>query len=479
MTLNNSIAQFALETQNPYIMGAFGPVDREIVAHDLKVIGEIPKDIHGVYVRNGPNQKFTPISHYHWFDGDGMLHAVHIENGKATYRNKWVQTDAFKLEEKHGECLYQGVMGNMVSNPRGSNYNLKDSANTAVAFFNNQLLTMWYMCGDIYGCDPITLETNGKETFGGTFTSKSMAHVKVDEYTNEMMFFDYGLKPPYMWYGVVGNNGQVKHFTEIPLPGPRLPHDMAITENYSILMDLPYINDPEALKIGRSKIVFRKDWPSRFAVIPRYGNKEQIKWFEANPCYIYHVINAWEEGDEIVMDTCITVNPAPQADAKGPVEKLKAYLRLEAFVHRYRFNLKDGTTKEYQLDDQFSEFPLMNAKETGRKTQFSYNQHCDVSEVFRFDGILKYDTANNSTQFYGYGEGVFGSESPFIPKSNATAEDDGYVITFVTNERTESSEVLILDAQNIENGPLARIQLPQRVPLGFHACWVPGDKLPA
>ncbi len=477
MTLTNSIAQFALETGNPYISGPYAPIDNEIVAHDLKVIGEIPKDIHGVYVRNGPNQKYKPISHYHWFDGDGMLHAVHIENGKATYRNRWVRTDAFKQEAEKEACLWQGVMGNLAANPRGANYNLKDTSNTAVASFNKKLLTMWYMCGEIYTSDPITLETTGKEDFNGTLSSKAMAHVKVDEYTNELMFFDYGLKPPYMWYGVVGSNGQVKHFTEIPLPGPRLPHDMAITENYSILMDLPYINDPEALKTGRSKIVFRKDWPSRFAVVPRYGSKDQIRWFEGDPCYIYHVINAWEEGDEIVMDTCITVNPAPQADAKGAIEKLKAYLRLEAVVHRYRFNLKDGSTKEERLDDRFSEFPMINALETGRKTKYAYNQSCDVAEVFRFDGLIKYDTSNGSTQEYKYGEGVYGSESPFIPKTNAIAEDDGYVITFTTNERDEKSEVLILDAQNVDKGPLARIQLPQRVPLGFHGCWVHGHKL--
>lgn len=477
MTLTNSIAQFAAETGNPYIQGAFGPVDKEVTAHDLKVIGEIPKDINGVYVRNGPNQKYTPISHYHWFDGDGMLHAVHIENGKATYRNRWIKTDGFLQEQEAGKALYEGVMGNMAKNPRGANYNLKDSSNTAVAFFNNQLLTMWYMCGEVYGSHPITLEGQGKVELSPDHKIKPMAHVKVDEYTNEMMFFEYGMRPPFMWYGVAGADGQVKHFTEIPLPGPRLPHDMAITQNYSILMDLPYINDPEALKIGRSKIVFKKDWPSRFAIVPRYGNKDEIKWFEAKPCYIYHVINAWEEGDEIVMDTCISTNPVPQAEAKGAIEKLKAYLKLEAYIYRYRFNMKTGETKEEQIDDRYSEFPLMNQKETGRKTRFAYNQRCDISEVFRFDAMIKYDTEKGTSQTYEYGEGVFGSESPFIPKPNAKSEDDGYVISFVTNEKEQTSEVIILDAQNIDQEPLARIILPQRVPLGFHACWVDGERI--
>ena len=368
-------------------------------------------------------------------------------------------------------------MGNLAANPRGSNYNLKDSANTAVAFFNDKLLAMWYMCGDIYGVDPISLETIGKETFGDTLQSTAMAHVKVDEYSNEMMFFDYGIKPPFMSYGVVGGDGKVKHFAPITLPGPRLPHDMAITKNYSILMDLPYINDREALKMGRSKIVFRRDWLSRFGIVPRYGDDSNIRWFEALPCYIYHVVNSWEEADEIVMDACITVNPAPQANVKGAVEKLKAYLRLEANLYRFRFNLKDGTTKEERLDDRYSEFPMINAREMGRKTAYSYIQNFDISDVLRFDGVIKYDTEKGTSDTHYYGEGVFGSESPFIPKKNAKSEDDGYVITFVTDERNDQSKVLILDAQNISDKPLAEIELPQKVPLGFHACWVEGHKL--
>jgi len=473
----NGITQFALETGNPYLMGAYAPVDKEIVATDLKVTGEIPADINGVYVRNGPNARYTPTSHYHWFDGDGMIHALYLENGKATYRNRWVRTDGFLREEAEDKALWQGVMGNLATNPRGSNYNLKDTANTAVACFNKKLLTMWYMCGDIYALDPFSLETLGKEDFKGSLSSKAMAHVKIDEYTNEMMFFDYGLKPPYMWYGVVGANGSLKHFTEVPLPGPRLPHDMAITENYSILMDLPYINDPEALRAGRSKIVFRDDWPSRFAIVPRYGNKEDIRWFEAKPCYIYHVINSWEEGDEVIMDTCMNYNPAPQANAKGAIEKLKAYLRLEAVVYRYRFNLKTGAVKEEQLDDRLTEFPMINATRMGRKTRYAYNQSFDISDVLRFDGLVKYDTELQTSQYYNYGSGIYGSEAPFIPKPNAEAEDDGYVITFVSDEAAGTSQVLILDAKEVDRGPLATIDLPQRVPLGFHACWVPGSKM--
>lgn len=475
---------YALEAANPYLLGAFAPVFEEIVADNLKVTGEIPKDINGSYVRNGPNPKFEPKGHYHWFDGDGMLHAIQLQNGKATYRNRWIRTNNLKEEDLAGESLWQGLMGKLAANmnrPWNRGVPLKDTANTAVAFHNGKLLAGWYMCGDLYEIDPITLETKGIQNYDNTLTSKAMAHVKVDEEANEMMFFDYELTESYLAYGVINGNGKVKHFTKVPTPGPRIPHDMGITKNYSILMDLPLFYDLDLMvKIGKAVPVFRKDLPSRFGIIPRYGDANQVRWFEAEPCYIYHTINAWEEGDEIILDCCINPNPNPQQDlprGASAMEKLNAYLRLNAYLHRYRFNLKTGETKEYRLDERGSEFPLMNSQYLGRKSKYSYNQRLELSEVLRFDAIIKYDTEKQTSVTHEYGKHKFGSESPFIPKPNAQSEDDGYVISFVTDAREDTSEVIILDAQNIDKEPLARIELPQRVPLGFHACWVDGERL--
>lgn len=476
--MKNDVMNYALEAGNPYLLGAYAPVFEEIVAEDLKVIGEIPRDINGVYVRNGPNPKFVPQGHYHWFDGDGMLHALEIQNGKATYRNRWIRTKHFLEEEKLGRSPWQGVMGNWLKNDyEGGRLPLKDTANTAVAFHDGKLLAGWYFCGDLYNIDPITLETRGVEDFKGTLSSKAMAHVKVDEIKNEMVFFDYGPNPPFMTYGVVNGTGTLTHFAEIELPGPRLPHDLGITENYSILMDLPLYRSKSALRSGRSALIFNKEMPSRFGVLPRFGDNSSIRWFEVDPCYIYHVINSWEEGDEVVLDTCVVVNPIPQTAKMNPIEKLNAYLRFEANIKRYRLNLKTGESKETWLDDQFSEFPLINSRYTGRKSKFSYLQRFDTSKILRFDALIKYDSEKDSSQVHEYGEGKFGTEAPFIPAKNAAEEDDGYVITFVTDERKLTTEAIILDAKNVDKAPLARIEIPQQVPLGFHGCWIEGDRI--
>jgi len=460
---------------NPYLAGVFAPIRHEVTADRLEVVGEIPEDLNGVYIRNGPDPRYDPRGRYHWFDGDGMLHAVRFSNGKASYRNRWLRTRAWGREDDAGRVLWSGIMEPRDDNP--PDRPLKDSANTDVVFFRDRVLALWYLCGEPYGVNPLSLETHGPESFEGTLPCTVSAHAKVDEQTGELFFFDYGVRRPYMRYGVVGPSGTVTHLEDIELPGPRLPHDMAITENHAILMDLPLINDPQASREGRHKIVFERSMPARYGVIPRHGRGDEIRWFEAEPCYVYHTVNAWEEGDEIVLDTCRVTRPAPPDDAAGPLAKMLAYLRLDAHLHRYRFDLRTGATKEERLDDANIEFPTMNLGRLGRPSRFGYMMHISPEPSLLFDGIVKYDTEKNSSDVYRFGPGRWGSEAPFAPRPSAVAEDDGYLVSFVVDESTGLSEVEILDAADISAGPLARVKLPVRVPIGFHALWVREDQL--
>jgi carotenoid cleavage dioxygenase len=478
MTLRNDVVNFAIETEsNPYLLGNYAPVHSEIVVDDLPVIGEIPRDLNGLYVRNGPNPQHQPQGRYHWFDGDGMLHAVQFHDGKASYRNRWIRTEGFEREAHAGKPLWTGVIEPLTTNPR--DMLLKDTANTDVIYHNQKLVALWYLAGDPYEIDPYTLETVGKTDFGGGLRGKVSAHAKVDEQSGELMFFDYGPRAPFMKYGVVAPDGNLKHYVPIELPGPRLPHDMAITKRYSILLDLPLINDPEAMRAGHHKIVFQRDMPSRFGLIPRYGASTSIRWFEAKPCYMYHTINAWEDGDEVVLDTCRVKRPIPQEGVNGRLERMLAYLRLDAQLYRYRFNLKTGATHEGPLDDENTEFPTMNTQLLGAPSRYSYNVHINAEKTLLFDGIFKYDTHKQRHDAIWFGEHRFGSEAPFAPRPHATSEDDGYLVSFVYDGREERSEVVIYDAKDVTNAPLARVILPQRVPIGFHACWVPEEKLPA
>ena len=465
---------------NPYLAGLYAPQREERTDDVLEVIGELPPDLDGVYLRNGPNPRLDPVGRYHWFDGDGMLHAVRFRDGRASYRNRWVRTRGFAAEEGSATARFNGVMENPAANPPlGLRLPLKDSANTDLVYFRDRVLALWYLAGEPYALDPTTLDTIGVDDFEGSRTCQVSAHAKVDETTGEMLFFDYGPLPPYMRYGVVGRHGAVTHLVDIDLPGPRLPHDMAATANHSILMDLPLVADPVAAKQGRHKIMFDRDTPARFGVIPRHGAGAEIRWFEADPCYVYHSVNAWEEGDEVVLDLCRVTKPAPRSDAVGPLAKMLSYLRLDAHLYRYRFDMGTGAVIEQQLDDDNTEFPTMDARKLGQPTRFAYTMRISDQPTLLFDGIVKYDTRTGTTDRHWFGSGRWGSEAPFAPRPGGTAEDDGWLVSFVHDEVEQRSEVVVLDAADLAAGPVARVLLPARVPIGFHATWVRGDQLPA
>lgn len=465
--------------ENPYLLGVFAPVRDELTLDDLEVIGEIPKDLNGVYLRNGPNRRFAARGRYHMFDGDGMIHAAHFENGKVRYRNRYVRTKAFEQESAAGRALWTGLMENPKDNPFGNGHGLgiKDAANTDVIFHRGQVLATWYLCGTPYGIDPLSLETLGAQDFLGTFAGDMMAHPKVDEATGELFWFDYGPDRNYLRYGVIGAEGAQTHLTHIDIPSPRLPHDMAITGNYSILMDLPLVQDQEARRNGKYRIFYDRELPARFAVIPRHGTGAEVRWFEAKPCYIYHVVNSWEEGDEIIMDVCRVKNPQHQTTFEHPLANMLAYMRLDAQLYRYRFDLRTGQTTEAPLDDANIEFPSVDSRIMGKSHRYSYNMSLGNEPTLLFDGLVRFDSRTGTKEEHKFGKGRWGAEAPFAPRDGSTGETDGYLVCFVNDEAEDRGEIDIFDAEDVAAGPVARVLLPQRVPSGFHACWVRGDQL--
>ncbi|MEO5878218.1 MAG: carotenoid oxygenase family protein, partial [Streptosporangiaceae bacterium] len=222
------------------------------------------------------------------------------------------------------------------------------------------------------------------------------------------------------------------------------------------------------------KIIFNEEQPARFGVIPRRGAAEEIRWFEAEPCYIYHVVNSYEQDDEIVLDVCRVMKPEPSGEG-GPLARMLSYLRMDAHLYRYRFDLATGRTREDRLDDDNTEFPLIAGHLVGRPHRYSYNVHISAEKTLLFDGLVKYDLSNGSRERFDFGPGRWGSETPFAQRTGRTGEDDGYLLSFVQDERDGRSEVVIIDAQTLDT--VGRVRLPQRVPIGFHATWVRGDRL--
>lgn len=471
----NSVHSTLLKKDHPYLQGAWEPFYDEYEVINLDCVGELPKDISGIYIRNTENQIHEPIGRFHPFDGDGLLHSIIFQNGKADYRNKFIQTDGFLVEEKFKKSKWAGLMerpGVSELPGWGAQGCLKDTSSTDVVVHAGKVLTTFYQCGDGYNMNPMNLEPIGKAPW--VPTDGVSAHTKVDLKTGELLFFNYSKKAPFMHYGVVDRDNNLIHYTPIPLPGPRLPHDMAFTKNFSILNDLPLFWDAEMLKrnIHATRL---HDLPSRFAVIPRYGSVEDIKWFEANPTYCLHWNNAYENGDEIILEGYFQENPEPGNYDNAPpgLERMMAFLDnhlLKPRLHRWRFNLVTGETKEESLDDKILEFGAINQQYACQKHRYSYSMMPTMG-WFTFDGICKHDHEIGESEIYNFGKGIFGSEVCFAPRENSKDEDDGYLVSIITDINLRSSSCVLFDAKNITKGPICSMLLPQQICSGTHATW--------
>ncbi|RSM91602.1 apocarotenoid-15,15'-oxygenase [Kibdelosporangium aridum] len=481
--LSRALTTLPSDDDHPYRTGPWRPQHVERAAVDLDVIGEIPADLDGVYLRNTENPVHPAMEIYHPFDGDGMVHAVGFRDGKAFYRNRFIRTDGFVAEQEAGHALWAGLAEDPGRSPRqtgwGARGRMKDASSTDVVLHNGVALTSFYQCGDLYRLSPTTLETLGKATWNGKFPSDVgvSAHPKYDERTGELMFFNYSTEAPYMHYGVVDSNDNLVTYIDVPLPGPRLPHDMAFTENYAILNDLPLFWAPEALAKGKYASRFHPDIPTRLAVIPRHGTTADIKWFEADPTYVLHWTNAYEEGDEIVLEGFFQTNPVPPSGGGTLYQRMFRFLdsnQLGTHLHRWRLNLTTGLCKEERLTEVTSEFGMINQRYAGRRHRYSYAATSPAG-WFLFDGLVKHDSLTGSAERYEFGEGVFGSETAMAPRIGSTAEDDGYLVTITSDMNRDLSECLIFQANDVSAGPLARIRLPERVSSGTHSTWAPGS----
>lgn len=463
-------------SNHPYLSGAWTPQMEEINAFELEVIaGTIPSDIDGVYLRNTENPVHQPLGRYHPFDGDGMIHQIDFRDGVATYRNRFVRTRCFQAEQLAGQSLWGGLMDGPGVSLRpgfGAHGRLKDASSTDIVVHAGKAISTFYQCGEAYLLDPETLEQGGIASW--VPLDGISAHPKVDERTGELLFFNYSKHAPYMHYGVVDRHGQLVTYTPIPLPGPRLPHDMCFSENWSILNDLPVFWDQELLKRDIHAVRLHEGLPSRFALIPRHGGVDDIRWFDAAPTYILHFLNAYEDGDEVVMDGYFQENPipAPLSDM-GEHGHLMGYLDEHSFrpkLHRWRFNLATGETREAHLDDRILEFGMFNQAYAGRPYRYAYSTTTRPG-WFLFNGFVKHDLETGENWAFRLEDGRYASEAPFVPRLDAVDEDDGYLVSFITDENEGTSECILIDCKRFDEGPVCRIALPHKISSGTHSCW--------
>jgi carotenoid cleavage dioxygenase-like enzyme len=454
---------------NPLLRGNFAPWRVEGTADDVEVIGEIPRDLNGTYYRNGPNPAFEPAGRYHWFDGDGMIHAITLRDGRASYRNRYVQSEGLREEREAGRALYPGLLSVSLTEVPG----FKTTANTSIVFHAGKLLALVEQSLPTQMA-PCTLETVGLYDFGGKLAGPMTAHPKLDPENGEMLFFGYSPFPPYLQYHVVDRGGALVCSEAIDVAWPSMMHDFAVTRDHVIFLLCPVVYSLENIAERGTPFAWEPERGTRIGVMPRSGGNADVRWFDTDPCYVFHPMNAYGEGDTVVVDVARyeqLLFMDPQA-ARDPGWRDKNAARL----HRWQIDLRAGAVRSTPLDDRDGEFPRVDARRVGRKHRFGYmaatGSEGRDSALPVWTAVQKYDLERGTTELRAFGRHNGVGEPLFVPRHARAEEDDGYVLVLAYDQARNASDFFILDARHITGEPVARVRIPHRVPYGFHGNWV-------
>jgi len=282
---------------NPFLQGNFAPWRSEGIADNLRVEGAIPRELNGTFYRNGPNPAFEPRGRYHWFDGDGMIHAITLRDGRAAYRNRWVASEGLKEEQAAGEALYPGLLEiKPTEAPR-----FKVTANTNIVTHAGKLLALVEAALPTQMA-PDTLETIGLYDFGGKLSGPMTAHPKLDPVTGEMLFFGYSPFPPYLQYHVADRSGVLVRSEVIDIAWPSMIHDFAVTDQHVVFILCPIVFSIENAMSTGNLFAWEPDRGTRIGVMPRSGGSADVRWYDTDPCYVFHPMNAYAENGAIVLD---------------------------------------------------------------------------------------------------------------------------------------------------------------------------------
>lgn len=453
--------------KNVFLEGIFTPCQTEFNLDDLQVIGTIPAELNGIFYRNGPNPDYVYSKNYHMYEGDGMIHAMSFTNGRVSYQNRWIRTERFLAQRKAGKALFGGMRDRLARDPEAKAI-AHNTANTNVVWHHDRLLAL-NEGGLPVVLEPKSLETLALTDFNPVLDRSMTAHPKIDPKTGEMLFYSYLSPHMDFVYFIADAQGRITHRETLILPFLSLLHDFAITEHFTIIPLFPLTLDYKRFAQGDSIFKWEPDRRTHFAILPRYGKNEDIIFFEDVPCLSMHTVNAFEQGDELILDM-VGMHDIP--------EGLEAFvddaLSLPNHLVRWTFNLKTRQLQKQKRDSTNMEFPRIDERFTGqpyRHTYLASSVHLQAPFYF-FDSITHFDAVNQTKAVHYLGENAISLEPIFVPKSANAKEGEGFVIFYVYRKQEQRSDLMILDAQNIAGDPLAIIQLPHAVPFGFHGCWV-------
>ncbi|MEP5764104.1 MAG: carotenoid oxygenase family protein [Halieaceae bacterium] len=439
---------------NPYLEGNFAPVEEELTSFDLPVTGEIPQELSGRLLRIGPNPVAAEPDNYHWFTGNGMAHGLRLREGRAEwYRSRYVRDDEV-VQVK----AWDPVAGPVPEFPLGPGV-----ANTNIIGIGDKTFAI-VEAGNLPVELDYELETVARSNFDGTLPAGFSAHPHRDPDTGELHTAVYSPLWQHIQYVSVSAEGVVTRSVDVPTPGSPMVHDCMFTANYFILFDFPVVFDVEALNSGAAfPYSWTPDYGARVGLLPRNGSAEDVSWHEVELCYVFHPLNGYEdEQGRVVLD--VVRHPRMFAtDKLGPNEGTTT-------LDRWTIDPGQTRIKEERLDDRGQEFPRLDERRAGKSYRYGYSAL--VGEGFAMGGLLKHDLLKGSSENQDQGKHRIFMEPVFVPRSAGSDEDDGWVMAYLYDSSTDSSDVVILNAQDFSGEPVATIHLPRRVPFGFHGNWV-------
>jgi carotenoid cleavage dioxygenase len=447
------------------------PVDDELDVVDLPVEGRLPPDLNGSYVRNGPNAQFPVAGGLFPFDGDGMVHVLTIQQSRARYRNKWVVTKELAAEREAGRGLYGPTFGprRAVMTPSEAEQSTpKNRSNTSVVSHAGRVMSL----GE--GGAPYELTwrflTDGEQTFEGALVDGMTAHPKIDPVWDELCFFSYAMEPPYLTYGVVSPRGHVSRSVPIDLPRPVWMHDFAVTDQHVVFFDCPAVLDVDAALRGRSLVQWQPEHGSRIGVLAREGESERVRWFPVDNRFVLHVLNAYTEGDEIVVD--YIHRPEMQIETATGIQQSPT-------LHRCVVELGRGQVSDEMFDPTPVDFPRIDGRRTGLRHRFGFfaavTRGDGRPDGIGFDTLVRYDLRASAVAAHPFPDGVVVGEPQFVARRDSTEEGDGWILALTYDIAQDRSELVVLDAKDIAAPPCATVKLPRRVPAGLHGTWLPGN----
>ena len=460
---------------HPNLVGGFAPIHMECDASDLIVEGEVPQDLNGTFYRNGPNPQFAPRAGYHWFAGDGMIHAFHIEDGKVSYRNRWPRTVKFKREREAGRSLFN-PFNPMDTDPSVQGVDTDGLANTNIVWHGNKLLALEEGHAP-FELDPHTLESRGAWTFDDSLVGPMTAHPKIDPETGEMVFFGYsvdGMLSNKMSYHVVDRDGKLVVSQFFDAPYGAMVHDFMVTRDYVVFPIMPLTGSLDRAIAGGPAFAWEPEKGNYIGVMRRDGSTDDIRWFRSEASYVFHPMNAWNEGEVVTCDVSEYKRAPlfPNADGSaGDASETRATL------NRWTLDL-GANTDDYRtevLQDVNCEFGRLDERHACDGYRHGY-MLCDgdaPAKAGGFNAIGHVDHESGRLETFSLPAEFGVSEAVFVPKSENASEGEGYLLSVVYNAETDKSHLMILDANNLSGDPLARAHLDHRVPYGFHGNWRP------